>query len=77
MCGGGADTEGKAGEMPCDILGEASYSASVLAGAFPTAALDLLRHRGYGVWIAPPAYQRRPGPTGRFGQEAEKRGEPW
>ena len=26
--------------MPCDILGEASYSASVLAGAFPTAAPD-------------------------------------
>ena len=33
-------------------------------GAFPTAAPDRLRHRGYGIWIAAPAYQRRPGSTG-------------
>ena len=36
----------------------------VHGGAFPTAAPDRLRHRGYGIWIAVPAYQRRPSSTG-------------
>ncbi len=25
--------------------------------------------QGYGIWLAASAYQRRPGPTGRFGQD--------
>ena len=66
---GSYHTGGKAREMPCDILGGTSCSTYVLAGAFPTAAPYRLRHRGYGVWIAAPAYHRRPGPTERFGQD--------
>ncbi len=38
-------------------------------GAFPTAAPDRLRHKGYKIWIAASEYQLRPGATGRFKQD--------
>ena len=42
-------------------------------GAFPTAAPDRLRHRGYGIWITAPAYQRRPGSTGSIRKGLQSR----